>query len=378
MHNFNSYMEVNLDHLCANVDYLKASAGDTCEIIPVLKGNAYGHGLLAVADALVKRLKIKTIAVAQVCEAETLRQGGFGGEVMLLAGMPPALAAEAVAERLIVPVASMPSVQLLSAETRAQGKKYTPVQIVVDTGLNRFGVTPGDDLEALLDGIKQAGNLFVKGIYTHFADAEDPKSRFAYEQLERFAGALAQVDLSGIKPEIIHAANSAASEWLPEAFFDAIRIGRRLYMDNRAQIAAGADPACLPIKEVASFRSEIVALKTVKAGERAGYRQQYRTAKPTVIATVCAGYSDGVQKSFAEKNAPVLVGNAAVSYIGVCMDQTLLDVSDVACKVGDEVTFFGESSDGFPLSAQKVGNMIGEEGVYLTAMLTDRVARKYI
>jgi alanine racemase len=99
------------------------------------EGQGLRHGHLAVADALVKRLKIKTIAVAQVCEAETLRQGGFGGEVMLLAGMPPALAAEAVAERLIVPVASMPSVQLLSAETRAQGKKYTPVQIVVDTGL---------------------------------------------------------------------------------------------------------------------------------------------------------------------------------------------------------------------------------------------------
>ncbi len=143
MHNFNSYMEVNLDHLCANVDYLKASAGDTCEIIPVLKGNAYGHGLLAVADALVKRLKIKTIAVAQVCEAETLRQGGFGGEVMLLAGMPPALAAEAVAERLIVPVASMPSVQLLSAETRAQGKKiYAGSDRCRIRGLKRFGVTP--------------------------------------------------------------------------------------------------------------------------------------------------------------------------------------------------------------------------------------------
>jgi alanine racemase len=195
MHNFNSYMEVNLNNLCANADYLITSVGAACEMIPVLKGNAYGHGLLVVADMLVKRLGTNTIAVAQVCEGEALRQGGFGGDVMLLAGMPPALAAEAVAERLTVPVGSAQSVRLLSAETKAQGKKYSPVQIVVDTGLNRFGVMPGDDLEALLAGIKQAGNLFVKGVYTHFADAEDPKSRFAYEQLERFAGALAQIDL---------------------------------------------------------------------------------------------------------------------------------------------------------------------------------------
>ncbi len=378
MHRFNSYMEVRLDSLCGNVDYIKTSIGGGCEIIPVLKGNAYGHGILVVADALVKRFKIKTLAVAQVYEAEALRRSGFGGDVMLLGGMPHVFSPEAVAQRLIVPLGSAQSARILSDEARAQGKKYTPVQIVVDTGLNRFGAAPGPDLDALLACIKDAGNLFVKGVYTHFADAEDPKSKFAYEQLETFAGALEQIDSSGIKPEIIHASNSAASEWLPEAFFDAVRIGRRLYMDNRAQIAAGVDPSQLPIKEVASFRSEIVSVKTVKAGERAGYRQHYRTARPTVIATVCAGYSDGVQKSFAEKNAPVLVGNDVASYIGVCMDQTLLDVTDIDCKPGDEVTFFGASADGRLLSAQAVGDVVGEEGVYLTAMLTDRVARKYV
>lgn len=378
MQHYNSYMEVNLGNLCANVDYIKKSVGASCDVVPVLKGNAYGHGLVLTADALVKRLNIRTLAVAQIYEGAMLRRAGFGGEIMLLAGMPCAFAPAAVSDRLIIPVSTTASAQALSFETKAQGKKYIPVQVVVDTGLNRFGVSPGEELDALLACIKNTGNLYVKGVYTHFADAEDPQSRFAYEQLEKFGGALEQVALAGIKPEMIHASNSAASEWLPEAYFDAVRIGRRLYMDNRSQIAAGADPENMPIKEVASFRSEIIGIKTVKAGERAGYRQHYRTPKTTVIATVCAGYSDGVQKSFAGKNAPVLVGNATASYIGVCMDQTLLDVTDIPCEVGCEVTFFGRSSDGRLLSAQTVGETVGEEGVYLTSMLTDRVIRKYI
>ncbi len=378
MHNYNSYMEISLANLMDNITYLQKEAGSECKVIPVLKGNAYGHGDAYIAKEIENELSVNMIGLAHTIEARRIRSAGYSGGIMLFACVPFKAMRHAVELKTIIPISSVEEAEYLRVCADEQGLKYVQIQLAVDTGLHRMGAQPGEEFDNVLKYVKTHGNLHVEGIYTHFADAEIKNSKYAQSQHEKFLSALEQAQGYNINPRFVHESNSAATEWFKDARFNAVRIGRRLYMDNRDLIYSGVSCDKLPIKEVASFRSEIVNIKTLSAGQRAGYNVNYKTTRTSRIAIVCAGYCDGVQKKFVENNVPVLVNNDKAKYVGVCMDQTLLDVTDVDCKIGDEVTFFGRSRDNVMLSSQYVGEMINEEGVYLTSMLTDRVQRVYV
>jgi alanine racemase len=152
-----------------------------------------------------------------------------------------------------------------------------------------------------------------------------------------------------------HICNSGGSDWYREAFCNGARIGRRLYMENQKTPKSVGAPGA--VGEVASWRTSIVNLRTVGAGETVGYDERFRAERPTRVATICVGYGDGLYEKLAAAGAPVLVtaDGREASYLGICMDQSLLDVTGIDCRVGDEVTIFGRSSGGAFLSAQRVG-----------------------
>ena len=372
---YNSYLEIDLQLLRENFRSIRAALPESTELIPVLKGDAYGFGAVEVAKVLCAEGGVNTIALAQVGEAAELRSAGIGCELLVIGAIPPVQIPVAVENDLALTVFRPDAVRALDAEAGKQGKKIH-VQIKIETGLNRIGVKPGKPLEELLAALKAAGNLEVRGVFTHFSDGEVFGSEEAKTQFARFMAAAEQVRSAGFTDVTRHICNSGASDWFAEAYLDAVRIGRRLYMDSRDHpLPAGAPGA---VGEVASWRTSIMNLHTVQAGETVGYDGVFTAEQPTDVATVCVGYGDGLCSDFVRAGSPVLVNGKRARYIGICMDQCLLDVTGIDCAIGDEVTIFGRASDGSFLSAQELAATVGHEGVYFTDLLSKRVERRYI
>lgn len=372
---YNSTFEIDLSVLQKNVRSIINSLPAGTEMIPVLKGDAYGFGAVETARAITECADIKTIALAQIGEAIVLREAGFRQELLVLGAFPPSQLSLAVEHNLQLTVFREDMAFALEAEAASQGKTIG-IQIKIETGLNRIGVKPGKTLSELADVLKKLPHIAVKGAFTHFIDGEIPGSESAKKQFALYNEALTQLSDSGISVPMRHICNSGASDWFCEAYLDAVRIGRRLYMDNRdLPLPSGVVGA---VDEVGSWRTTIVNVHTVSPGETVGYDGIFTANRPTYVATICVGYGDGLCMDFVKAGSPVLVNGKLARYIGICMDQSFLDVTNIPCTIGDEVTIFGHAGDGSFLSAQYLAKTVGHEGVYFTDLISPRVKRRYL
>ena len=333
-------------------------------LIPVLKSDAYGLGLLPMARQLVKHTGVKMLAVAQVLEGAVLREGGIGGEILVLGGTLPRQW-QAAAELGLTLTVTRPG---MVTELNRLGKAVN-VHLKIETGLNRNGIRPGDELAGVIDELRQSCYVNLSGTYSHFAQAEDRDHVRCLSQKAEFDRALAQLQEAGIDPGLRHMSNSAAAEWMQEAEYDAVRIGRGLYMDAQ-------DAPAGQIREVASWRASIVGLRDLPAGTRLGYGQGITLGRDTRVAMVNVGYGDGLNHRVA-KGGPVLIEGRQARLLGCCMDQCFVDTGDIDCSVGSEVTLFGYDGTGNFLSSQAVARLCDDEGCGLTAALGPRVARIY-
>ena len=334
-------------------------------LIPVLKSDAYGLGLLPIARALTGHPGVKMLAVAQVLEGATLREGGINGDILVLGGTLPRQWQVAADLGLTLTV-TRPG---MITELNRLGKAMN-VHLKIETGLNRNGIRPGDELAGVIDELKNSCYVNLAGTYSHFAQAEAPDRQRCAGQKAEFDKALAQLREAGIDPGLRHMSNSAAAEWMQEAEYDAVRIGRGLYMDAQ-------DAPAGQIREVASWRAAIVGLRDLPAGTRLGYGQGITLDRDTRVAMVNVGYGDGLNHRVA-RGGPALVGGKTARFLGCCMDQSFLDVGDIPCGVGSEVTLFGYDGTGNFLSSQEVARLCDDEGCGLTAALGSRVARVYL
>lgn len=334
-------------------------------LIPVLKSDAYGLGLLPMARRLMQHPGVKMLAVAQVLEGAVLREGGIGGEILVLGGTLPRQW-EKAAELGLTLTVTRPG---MVTELNRLGKAMN-VHLKIETGLNRNGIRPGDELAGVIDELKNSCYVNLAGTYSHFAQAEAPDRQRCAGQKAEFDKALAQLREAGIDPGLRHMSNSAAAEWMQEAEYDAVRIGRGLYMDAQ-------DAPLGQIREVASWRAAIVGLRDLPAGTRLGYGQGITLDRDTRVAMVNVGYGDGLNHRVA-RGGPALVGGKTARFLGCCMDQSFLDVGDIPCGIGSEVTLFGYDGTGNFLSSQEVARLCDDEGCGLTAALGSRVARVYL
>ena len=333
-------------------------------LIPVLKSDAYGLGLLPMAQQLAKHTGVKMLAVAQVLEGAVLREGGIGSEILVLGGTLPRQW-QAATELGLTLTVTRPG---MVTELNRLGKAVN-VHLKIETGLNRNGIRPGDELAGVIDELRQSCYVNLSGTYSHFAQAEDRDHVRCLSQKAEFDRALTQLQEAGIDPGLRHMSNSAAAEWMQEAEYDAVRIGRGLYMD--AQDAPSGQ-----IREVASWRAAIVGLRNLPAGTRLGYGQGITLDRDTRVAMVNVGYGDGLNHRVAN-GGPVLVEGRQARLLGCCMDQCFVDTGDIDCSVGSEVTLFGYDGKGNFLSSQEVARLCDDEGCGLTAALGPRVARIY-
>ena len=363
----NSYIEIDTGTLLGNARAILESLGGA-ELIPVLKDDAYGLGMAPVAAVLCTLPEIRCIALSHVSEGLALRAAGNDQELLIMSAALPFQMESAVEADLTLTCGRLGFAAELAEAARKVGKK-AKLQVKIDAGLHRIGLEP-DELAAFAEEYHQnADALDLTGVYSHFSDAEDLIRSEA--QYALYLEALQALEGLGVPVKQRHMSNSAASERYPQFHLDAVRIGRRLFMDRTEH------PLC-DVKEAASWRSYITSLKQRKAGDRIGYNGAVTLKQDAMIATVGVGYGDGLHQDLFKVRAPVLVGGKHGHLLVCCMDQCMIDVTGIDCAIGDEVTFFGYDGSGNFLSAQAQAALINDdEGCGLTSALSPRVKRIY-
>lgn len=367
---FRTWAEIDLDALEQNIKSAAARQKNK-KIMAVVKANAYGHGAVQVARACAPY--VCGFAVATLEEAIELRRGGCEKDILILSPVPKAQFGVAVAHGISTVLFSAESAKALSDSALA-AKKTATAFLAVDTGMSRIGVSC--DKSGLLEArsIIAAKNVDIKGVITHYAcaDCGDPeKSRVQSEKFDTF---LAELKRTGFSPEIVSAGNTAAAIDLDEKY-DTVRIGIALYGMYPSDLVKKEK---LPLRPVLSLKTKISQIKTVPTGTGISYGHTFVTDRPTRVATLCAGYADGIPIALSGKGK-VLIGGKYASILGkVCMDQMMVDISDIdGVKVGDTATVIGTCGNN-SITAEDIASLAGTINYDVVCRLDFRVPRVYM
>jgi len=330
--------------LCRNLAALRACLRPQVQLLAVVKADAYGHGAGPVAK-LFERAGADAFGVATVEEGAELRAAGIRRPILVLPGARAAQVDEAVAHELSVAVVDRPMLGDLRAALRGRS---LAIHVKVDTGMGRLGVTP-EELPPLLEELRHAREIRIQGLFSHFANADLGNTEFVSYQLRLFREAIEMARRAGIQPPSVHIANSAATVTVPESHFSLVRPGIALYgIAPTAECPIALEPAMRVV-------TRIVQIKTVPAERPLSYGQTFVTRRPSRIATIPIGYADGYDRRLSNR-AEVLVKGRRAPVVGrVCMDLTLIDVTDVpGVTADDEVVLWGRQENA-TIGVEEVG-----------------------
>lgn len=335
-----AWAEVDLAAIRHNARAL-AGVAAPAGLCAVVKAWGYGHGPVEVARAALEG-GASWLAVALVEEGRQLREGGVEAPVLLLSEPPAAAMAEVVAARLTPTLYTGAGLAAATAAARAAGR-VLDVHVKVDTGMHRVGAPPAEAVALALEAARRP-ELRLEGFWTHLAVADEVDDPYTGEQLGRFAAAVADLGAAGLRPPLLHAANSAGALWHPGARWDLVRCGIALY--GLAPAGAATAPTA-DLRPAMSLVARVSYAKRVAAGERLSYGLRYRLAEDSVVATVPLGYADGVPRALSAAGGQVLVGGRRRPIAGtVTMDQILVDCGpDAEVAAGDEVVLIGRQGD---------------------------------
>jgi alanine racemase len=363
-------VEINLDALRHNLDQASRQAGEGRQVLAVVKADAYGHGAARVAMAL-QDAGADLFGVAMVEEGMDLRRAGVTRPVLVLGGIYPGQEAAILQHELTPALFDLQTAHRLD-RFFFQAGRVCPFHLKVDTGMGRVGFRP-EELETVLRELAGLRSLFMEGVISHLALADEPEHPFTDEQLLRFRAALERVRNAGFSPHLIHLSNSAAlfSREVPEC--NLVRPGIVLYGGLPSAVFAGR----LDLQPVMSFRTSVVQVKEVPAGTGVSYNHRFVAERPTILAAIPVGYADGYSRHLSCK-AEVLVRGRRARVAGtVCMDWTLIDVTDIpGVVVGDEVTLLGRDN-GQVITAEEWAEKVGTISYEVFCQVSKRVPRIY-
>jgi len=351
---------IDLDAVRANFR-LAARLAPGSRNIAVIKGNAYGHGMLAVADALDELAPAYAVAILE--EAIELRDHGVSKPLLVLEGVySDAALAEAAAKDLILMLHAPEQLDLLLA---AKLEAPPALWLKVDTGMHRLGLAP-DALLPTLDALRAAALVATPPVVcTHLASADARENPQTERQLGVFDTLTRGLDLP------LSIANSAGILAWPDSHSDWNRPGYMLFGDSPLRKAVAAAEELEPAMH---FEAELIAVREIAAGEAVGYGGRWCAERPSTIGTVAVGYADGYPRH-APDGTPTRVGGAIAPLVGiVSMDMITVDLTDVPhARPGDLVTLWGE---GLPIAT--VAEHVGSTGYELLTRVSERVPRVYV
>lgn len=324
---------VDLDALTHNYREVTRRGGDR-KVLSVVKAQAYGHGAVPVARRL-SELGSAMLGVALVEEGRDLRDAGITAPVLIMGPVFPEQSAVIVNAKL-TPVVFTPAMVRPLADAAAGAGRKLAVHVKIDTGMGRIGISPEDAVE-FIAAISRLPGIVVEGLMTHFADADLRDKQFAAAQLDRFESLIRSLEAKGIAVPFRHAANSAAVLDYDRALLNMVRPGLMLYGYNPLESGIGAD-----LRPVLGLVTRVAFLKKVAAGVPISYGRTFVTRRESLIATIPVGYADGYSRGLSNKGEALVRGRRVPVAGRVCMDMTMLDVTDVpGVAEGDEVVLIG-------------------------------------
>jgi len=352
-----TWAEIDLGALVGNLRLLRKRVGPLVKLMFVVKANAYGHDAVLCSLAAQKARAADWLGVSSVEEGVALRGAGVRLPILVLGSLYPFESVLAAAAHDLTPiVASLESARRV-AEAALRLRRTINIHVKVDTGMGRIGLRPEAALSLMKELAKLPG-IRVQGIYTHMAKAENDAA-FTARQLSAFNGVLKALDKEGLRPPLVHAANSAAALRQPRSRFDLVRPGLAAY------------GLCEGFSPVLTLKSKIVYIKTAPRGATVSYGATWRAKRVSRIATLPIGYGDGYARALSNR-ASVLVGGKRCPVIGrITMDQTMIDVTDAPrARVGDDVVLLGS---GVP--ASELARLCGTIPYETATALSSRVPR---
>ena len=366
-----TWAEIDLDAIAHNVRAIQAHVGPDTAIIAVVKANAYGHGAVPVARTVLESGATR-LAVARLEEGIQLRQAGITAPILVMGYTLPAHAPALVHWDLTPTVNTLEGAQALSAAAEATGRRRA-VHVKVDTGMGRYGLLP-DEVVDFIRALAVLPGLTLEGLYTHFAVADLADKSYTHQQFNRFLGVVQAVEAAGFSIPLKHAANSAATLDLPETHLDAVRPGLILYGMRPSD---EVEPA-IPLRPALTLKSHVARLRTLPPGSSISYGRTYITTRPTPVALVPVGYGDGYHRLASNRGAVLIRGRRAPILGRVCMDQFVVDVSDIPnAAQDDEVVLIGRQGDE-EITAEEVAGWFETINYEVTTSLLPRVARRYV
>ncbi len=300
-----------------------------------------------------------------------LRESGITAPILVMGGILPQSAPLVIEGGLSQTVFSAQTLRALEAEARKHGVKVK-VHIKADTGMNRVGVKRMEEFRELLAIIKNSDTLELEGLFTHFAESEAEDKAFTRLQGKRFLEFVKKMRDDGFRDVLLHASNSAAALGFPELRFDLVRPGLALYGVNPN---SWANANLLPAME---WKTRIVHLKTIEAGESVSYCRTYTAPSRRTVATLTVGYGDGYKRAFSNK-AEVLIRGQRARIIGnVCMDQCVADVTDIpGAAIGDAAVLLG-CQGGDCITAEELAHWANTISYEILLSVSERVPKVYI
>ncbi len=330
--------DVDLEAIAHNVRTLAAHAAPA-KFCAVVKADGYGHGAIAVGQAALDA-GADWLAVALIEEGAVLRKAGITAPILILSQPRLDDFDAAVHYDLRIAVYTPEGIEAACDAASAEGK-VAKLHLKVNTGMNRVGAQP-EDIKGLAERIAKRPEVEFEALWTHCAVADEPDHDFTAEQLDRFDAVVRELDEAGLRPTMLHAANSAATIDHERARLDLVRCGISIY-------GIAPSPALqdrLDLKPALRLGAEVSMVKRVRAGERISYGLRHQFGEPTTVVTVSIGYADGVPRALSPAGAEVLIHGRRCRIVGsVTMDQIMVDVGDLDVEVGDEVVLIGSQVD---------------------------------
>ena len=369
-----TWAEVSLDALRHNFRTVKQLVGDSVSICAVVKADAYGHGAAACAQALEAE-GAPWFGVTGTEEAMALRRAGINARLLLMTGIWKGEEDEVVANNLTPVVWEPWHVERLD---KAAQKRQTvlPVHLKIDTGMTRLGASK-EALPRLCEALAASQHLQLEGVSTHFASVRDPEK--TRKQAALFEEGIAILHASGLYPALVHMANSAATLARSETWKTMVRPGIALYGYSRSPSPETAHGAAAPLlRPVLAWKTRVIAVKDVPAGQAIGYGGTFITQEPSRIAVLPVGYADGFHRLLSNRGRVILRGEYAPVAGRVSMDLTTVDVTQIpGVEIGDEVILIGRTN-GKNVDAREHARICETIPYEITCSISKRVPRIYI
>ncbi|MBQ8797570.1 MAG: alanine racemase [Oscillospiraceae bacterium] len=373
-HIFNEYhrcfAKVDLDALDHNITQLQNCMAPGVKTCAVVKANAYGHGSVRVALHLEDR--VDYFAAACIEEALELRQGGVKKPILVLTYTHPSRYGQLIENQITATVYNEDEAKVLSETALSLGKK-AKLHVAVDTGMGRIGFVPSIDSADVIHRITRLPGLNVEGIFTHYACADCFDKTDKNVQTALFDSLLDMLTARGVEIPIKHACNSAGT-MEPDKQYDMCRLGIAMYGLYPSEEVSREQVKLEPVMEVVSH---VVHVKTVPAGAQISYGHIYTAPAERRIATVSIGYADGYNRCLTGVGYVLIKGKKAPVVGKVCMDQIMVDVTDIdAVDVGDCAVILGKS-EGAEITAEALGEMSHSFNYEVVCNFMPRVKRVY-